>query len=79
MQTGRSKTPRQGVVVALLVCRVLGRTSTAVGNLTTLFFYKPDVKFKNLKIWAYLIKTAMTEKLSMELDIPVILTPIPGY
>ena len=39
MQTGKSKTPRQSVVVALLVCRVLGRTSITVGNLTTLFFY----------------------------------------
>lgn len=34
-----SKTPRQSVVVALLVYLVLGRTSTTVDNLTTLFFY----------------------------------------
>jgi len=33
-----SKTPRQGVVVALLVHRVLGRTSTAVGNWPRCFF-----------------------------------------
>jgi len=32
------QTPRYGVVVALLVGKVLGRTSTTVGNQATLFY-----------------------------------------
>jgi len=44
--------PRQGVVVAILVQWVLGRTSITVSNLTTLFLFEPHYR-KHLKLKYY--------------------------